>query len=140
MWDRAALLSISILCGLIGTAAAETGNWPVPPQNTVEGCQGSGSPRDIGAPLEVQVRDQFGPYRGDQVVMISDLAGKPLVTLACDGPLDQFRLQPGSYRVQAFVGNVRSAEVAINVPPGGTSVALTIMPAPNQTFDSLNLG
>jgi hypothetical protein len=133
------LLSMCIACGLTASAAAEIGNWPVPPQNTVEGCQGGGSSRDIGAPLTVQVRDEFGPYRGDQVVMISDLTGKPLVTLACDGPTDQFRLQPGSYRVQAFVGNVRSNEVAVNVQASGAAVAVTITPAPNQPFDSPNL-
>ena len=126
-------------CALIGTAAAETGNWPVPPQNNVAGCSGGGSGWDLGAPLQVQVRDQFGPYRGDQVVMVSDLTGLPLVTLACDGPMDQIRLRPGSYRVQAFVGDVRSPEVAVNVPATGASVALTITPAPNQLFNSPNI-
>ena len=127
------------VCALIGTAASETRNWPVPPQNNLAGCSGGGSGPEIGAPLQVQVRDQFGPYRGDQVVTVSDLTGLPLVTLACDGAMDQIRLRPGSYRVQAFVGDVRSPEVAVNVPATGASVALTITPAPNQPFDSLNI-
>ena len=139
MWKRAALLSISVATCFVGAATAETGNWAVPPQNTIEGCTGASSSRDIGAPLNVQVRDQFGPYRGDQVVMVSDLTGKPLVTFACDGPMDRIQLQPGSYRVQAFIGNVRSNEVAVTVPPSGATIALTITPAPNQPLNSLDI-
>jgi hypothetical protein len=136
---RRSVIGLCAACGVIGAAAAETGNWPEPPQNNIAGCVGGGSARDVGAPLEVQVRDQFGPYRGDQVVMVSDLTGLPVVTLACDSPVDQIRLRPGSYRVQAFVGDVRSAEVAVNVPARGASVALTIIPAPNQPYDSPNI-
>ena len=129
-----------LACAFVGPAAAETGNWPVPPQNVFEGCIGRGSAGDIGAPLEVQVRDRYGPYRGDQVVMISDLNGAPLVTLACNGPADQFRLRPGAYRVVAFVGGaVRSPEMVVNVPAAGTTVALTMHDEPNQSFDTPNL-
>ena len=101
MWSRksttrAVLLSLALglAVGVIGAAAAETGSWPVPPQNSFEACVGRGSPSDIGAPLQVQVNDRYGPYRGDQVVMVSDVNGGPVVTLACNGPADQFRLPP----------------------------------------------
>ena len=124
----------------IGAATAETGNWAEPPQNNLVGCVGRGSDEDIGAPLEVQVRDRYGPYRGEQVVMISEMSGQPVVTLACNGPADQFRLRPGAYRVVAFVaGAVRSPEVVVNVPPSGTRVALTMDDEPNQAFDTKNL-
>ena len=142
MWCTKQLpaLSICLGLGLIGPAAAETGNWPVPPQNSFAGCIGRGSPGDIGAPLEVQVRDRYGPYRGDQVVMISNMNGAPLVTLACDGPADQFRLRPGAYRVVAFIGNAaRSPEVVVNLPPTGAAVVLTMHDEPNQSFDTPNL-
>ena len=88
------------------------------------------------APLSVEVRDRFGPFRADQVVMVSDSAGSPIVTLACDGPSDLFRVAPGSYRVEAFVGVVRSKEVTVNVPPAGARVALTLEPAPNLPVNS----
>ena len=133
-------LGLSLASITIGPATAETGNWAEPPQNNLVGCVGRGSAEDLGAPLEVQVRDRYGPYRGEQVVMVSEMNGQPVVTLACNGPTDQFRLRPGAYRVVAFVaGAVRSLEVVVNVPPSGTRVALTMDNEPNQSFDTKNL-
>jgi hypothetical protein len=72
--------------------------------------------------------------------MISEMSGLPVVTLACNGPADQFRLRPGTYRVVAFVVSaVRSPEVVVNVPASGTSVLLTMDDEPNQSFDSRNI-
>lgn len=137
---RAVALAIALCCAGLVPAAAETGNWAVPPQNNITACFGGGTADDAGAPLEVRVRDLFGPYRGDQVVMVSDSNGLPVATLACDGPVDQFRLRPGAYRVMAFVGDAaRSPEVLVDVPPSGASVALTMQDAPNQSFDTPNV-
>jgi hypothetical protein len=85
---------------------------------------------NASAPLAIEVTDEYGPYRSDHVVMVSDISGLPLVTLACSGPHDAVVLSPGSYRVMAFVSDVRSEEVTVNVPPAGTSVALKLEPAP----------
>jgi hypothetical protein len=109
---------------------------PEPPQDNLIACTPQAQRQGAGAPLRVEVRDQFGPYRSDQVVTVSAMNGLPLVTLACSGPVDVFRLAPGSYRVQASVGDVRSPEVALNVPPSGSRVALTLQPAPNLTTNS----
>ena len=88
----------------------------------------------------MQVNDRYGPYRGDQVVMVSDVNGGPVVTLACNGPADQFRSAPGSYRVVAFVaGAVRSPEVVVDLPASGATVALTMHDEPNQSFDTPNI-
>lgn len=140
------IFAISAVAGIILAlssavpASAEIGNWAVPRQSNFLGCVGRGSPADPGVPLDVQVSDRYGPYRGDQVVMVSDMSGLPIATLACDGPAVQFRLQPGSYRVVAFVGNaVRSPEMLVSVPDTGTSINLTMHDVPNQSFDTPNL-
>lgn len=133
-------LGLALASVTFGPASAETGNWATPPQNNLAGCAGGGAAGDLGAPLEVQVRDRYGPYRGEQVVMVSEMSGQPVVTLACNGPADQFRLRPGAYRVVAFVaGAVRSPEVVVNVPASGSSIALTMEDEPNQSFDTNNI-
>lgn len=122
-------------------ASAQSGNWAVPPQNNFLGCIGRSSPDDPGVPLQVQVSDQFGPYRSDQVVMVSDMSGMPVATLACDGPAVQFRLHPGSYRVVAFVaGAVRSPETVVDVPDTGALIHLTMADVPHRTINTLNFG
>lgn len=139
----AAFAMAGIITGLTGAvpALAENGNWAVPPQNNFLGCVGRGSSDDPGVPLQVQVSDRYGPYRSDQVVMVSEMSGMPVATLACDGPAVQFRLHPGSYRVVAFVaGAVRSPETLVNVPETGASINLTMLDVPNQSFDTPNLG
>jgi hypothetical protein len=132
-------LGLWLASATMGPASAETGEWAAPPQNNLAGCSGRGAADDIGASLEVQVRDRYGPYRGEQVVMVSEMSGQPVVTLACNGPADQFRLRPGAYRVVAFVaGAVRSPEVVVNVPASGTSVSLTMDDESNQSFDNID--
>jgi hypothetical protein len=115
---------------------AQDNAWPEPPQDNMTACTPQGQRGGAGSSLRVEVRDQFGPYRSDQVVTVSAMNGLPLVTLACSGPVDVFRLTPGSYRVLAFVGDMRSPEVALNVPPSGSRVVLTLQPAPNLTTNS----
>ena len=141
------IFSVSAVAGIVlalsgaVSASAENGNWAEPPQNNFLGCIGRGSPDDPGVPLQVQVSDQFGPYRSDQVVMVSDMSSMPVATLACDGPAVQFRLHPGSYRVVAFVaGAVRSPETVVNVPETGASINLTMDDVPNRTLNTLNFG
>jgi hypothetical protein len=107
-----------------------------PPQNSDTPCTPLGLMESDGPPLLVEVRDEFGPYRADQVTMLSDSSGWPLITLACHGPRDIFRRPPGTYRVMAFVGDVRSQEITINVPPEGTEVTLMLEPAPGRLVNS----
>ena len=133
-------LGLWLVSAPAGPASAETRSWAAPPQNNLVGCVGRGAPDDIGAPLGVWVRDRFGPYRGEQVVMVSEMSGQPVVTLACNGPADQFRLRPGAYRVVAFVaGAVRSPESVVTVPASGASISLTMDDEPNQSFDTKNV-
>ena len=136
-----AVAGIVVILNGAGSASAENGNWAVPPQNNFLGCIGAGSPDDPGVPLQVQVSDRYGPYRSDQVVMVSDMSGMPVATLACNGPAVQFRLHPGSYRVVAFVaGAVRSPETLVNVPETGASINLTMDDVPNRSINTLNFG
>src|SRR5262249_59985982 len=65
-------------------------------------------------------------------VMVSDTNGQPLATLICDGPYAHFRLTPGTYRVFAFTGYTQSDEFAVNVPPDGSQVTLTLRPPTDQ--------
>ena len=58
--------------------------------------------------------------------------GSPVVTLNCEGAWANFRLEPGRYKVMAFLGPLRSSEVEVDVPPSGTAVTLTLDPAPNS--------
>lgn len=141
-----ASFAVSAVTGVVlalsgaASASAQTGNWAVPPQNNFLGCVGRGSPDDPGVPLNVRVSDRYGPYRSDEVVMVSDASGAPVATLACDGPAVQFRLHPGSYRVVAFVGDaVRSPETIVDVPEAGASINLTMEDVPDQSFNTPNL-
>jgi len=109
---------------------------PEPPQDNMTACTPQAQREGAVSPLGVEVRDEFGPYRSDQVVTVSAMNGMPLVTLTCDGSLDVFRLAPGSYRVQAFVGDLHSPEVALNVPPAGARVVLMLQSPPNRTTNS----
>src|SRR5258705_9309335 len=93
-------------------------------------CVASAPLRDASSPLTIEVTDEYGPYRSDHVVLVSDSSGWPLVTLACTGPHDVVLLAPGSYRVMAFVYDVRSQELPVNVPPAGMRVALKLERAP----------
>jgi hypothetical protein len=132
------------VCFLLFSAATAVPSWagtqPDPPSgsppNIAAACGTARPSRSAGALLTVDVRDQFGRYRSDQVTMVSDRNGQPLVTLACDGALAAFRLAPGSYRVEAFVGGERSQEVAIDVPAKGALVRLMLARSPNQPVNS----
>jgi hypothetical protein len=109
---------------------------PATPPNIAAACGMARPSAAAGAPLTVEVRDEFGPYRSDQVTMVSDSNGLPLVTLTCDGALSSFRLAPGIYRVMAFVGEVGSMEFTVNVPPEGTKVSLRLESAPGRVVNS----
>jgi hypothetical protein len=66
--------------------------------------------------------------------------GFPLVALNCDGPWANFTLEPGRYKVMAFLGPLRSGEIEVDVPPAGTAVTLTLDPAPNsQVAETLGI-
>ena len=54
--------------------------------------------RENGAPLSVQVRDQYGPYTGVDVVTILNASGMPVLTLNCQGAWANFELKPAIIR------------------------------------------
>jgi hypothetical protein len=117
------------LLGTLAFAQASAAREPpVPPQDLVSACAPTAAASDLA--LHVEVQDQFGPYRAGETVMVSAIDGLPLVTLNCEGPWANFRLAPGTYRVMAFIGDQHSNEVTVNVPPGGTQVALKLEPPP----------
>ena len=101
-----------------------------PPQDNVTACLPEGAPSGPG--LQVEVQDEFGPYRAGETVMLSDANGLPLASLTCEGPWANFRLAPGTYRVFAFIGDTQSNELAVNVPPSGSQVTLKLQPRADQ--------
>ena len=60
------------------------------------------------------------------------MSGFPLAAIHCEGPWTNFTLEPGRYKVMAFLGPLRSSEVEIDVTPSGASVTLPLDPAPNS--------
>jgi hypothetical protein len=119
----------AVFLGAFAFAQASAAREPlVPPQDVVNACAPTAERPDLA--LHVEVQDQFGPYRAGETVMVSAMDGLPLVTLNCEGPWANFRLAPGTYRVMAFIGDQHSDEVTVNVPPGGTQVALKLEPPP----------
>ncbi|HYM02025.1 MAG TPA: hypothetical protein VET85_03700 [Stellaceae bacterium] len=116
------------LAGLVTFAATAAFAQPtaVPPQNNVTACLPMGAPSGSG--LQVEVQDEFGPYRAGETVMVSDANGLPLASITCEGPWANFRLAPGTYRVFAFIGDTQSNELAVNVLPSGSQVTLKLQP------------
>jgi hypothetical protein len=102
----------------------------VPPQDSQTACLQASAPEGPG--LQVQVEDEFGPYRAGETVMVSDANGLPLASLTCEGPWPNFRLRPGVYRVMAFIGDTQSNELAVNVPPTGSRITLKLQPPADQ--------
>ena len=58
--------------------------------------------------------------------------GFPVAAISCGGPWVNFTLEPGRYKVMAFLGPLRSSETEVDVTPSGTSVTLVLDPAPNS--------
>ena len=88
--------------------------------------------RATGAVLHVEVMDEFGPYRAANTVTVTDMSGHPLVTLDCDGPRANFQVAPGSHRVVASIDQMRSQDVTVDVPRGGTGVTVQLPPEPGR--------
>jgi hypothetical protein len=103
---------------------------PPPRQDNVGACARSADEPHLS--LHVEVLGASGQPGPGQNVQVSSMNGFPLVALNCDGPWANFMLEPGRYKVMAFLGPLRSNEIEVDVPPSGTAVTLTLDPAPNS--------
>jgi hypothetical protein len=103
---------------------------PPPPQDNFGAC--AQSPDEPHLSLHVEVLGASGQLGPGQNVQVSSMNGFPLVALHCVGPWANFALEPGRYKVMAFLGPLRSSEIEVDVPPSGTAVTLTLDPAPNS--------
>jgi len=103
---------------------------PPPPQDNFGACARSADEPHLS--LHVEVLGPSGQLGPGQNVQVSAMNGFPLVALNCDGPWANFTLEPGRYKVTAFLGPLRSSEIEVEVPPSGTAVTLTLDPAPNS--------
>lgn len=56
-------------------------------------------------PLKLVFAEKAGPYVADVHVVISSAKGKPVFDMASVGPFLMLKLAPGSYQVQATLGN-----------------------------------
>jgi len=123
--NSAAILTACIIL-TTAAAAAPSARGPAPPprQDVVSACaQGADEPR---LSLHVEVRDQFGLWRAGESVQVSTMSGFPLAAIDCDGPWANFRLEPGKYRVMAFLGPERSQDVEVDIPSSGMAITLML--------------
>src|SRR5262245_29800241 len=138
-----ALLSILVIACLTHTPAsaqrfARSVAVPPPPQSTFGACASREDAPYLS--LHVEVRGHSGQLGPGQSLQVSAMNGFPLVALNCDGPWANFKLEPGKYKVMAFLGPLRSSETVVEVPPSGASVTLVLDPAPNsQVAETLGL-
>jgi hypothetical protein len=138
-----ALLSILAIACFAHTSAsaqrfARSVAVPPPAQSNVGACASREDEPYLS--LHVEVRGPTGQLGPGQGVQVSAMNGFPLVALNCDGPWANFMLEPGKYKVMAFLGPLRSSEIEVEVPPSGTSVTLVLDPARNsQVAETLGL-
>jgi hypothetical protein len=130
-----AVISILVIACFTHTSAAaqlfaRNVAVPPPPQDNVGACAQSADEPHLN--LHVEVLGAFGQPGPGQNVQVSSMNGFPLVALNCDGPWANFTLEPGRYKVMAFLGPLRSSEIEVDLPPSGTAVTLTLDPAPNS--------
>jgi len=97
--------------------------------NVALGCAPTSDEPGLGLHVEVRLSGQLGP---GQNVQVSSMNGVPVAALNCDGPWANFALEPGRYKVMAFLGPLRSSEAEVDVPQSGASVILVLDPAPNS--------
>jgi hypothetical protein len=111
---------------------------PPPLQSNLGACAQSADEPHLS--LHVEVLGPSGQLGPGQNIQVSSMNGFPLVALNCDGPWANFTLEPGRYKVMAFLGPLRSGEIEVDVPPAGTAVTLTLDPAPNsQVAETLGI-
>jgi hypothetical protein len=121
------------------TAASAYAQPAVLPQNNITACLPEKAEGEPG--LQIEVTDQFGLWRAGQTIMVSDANGRPFATVTCEGPWTNLRLKPGAYKVFAFLGDLRSGEVAVDIAPGSSQVTMKLefpgsdMPAPAMVED-----
>lgn len=125
--------SLVFLVALTTEAAAQSALRqlvPRPPvQDVMSACAPSADGVSSGLHVEVRLSGQLGP---GQNVQVSSMNGSPVAAINCEGAWVNFKLEPGRYKVMAFLGPLRSSEVEVDVPPSGTAVTLTLDPAPNS--------
>ena len=105
--------------------------------NVALGCAPTSDEPRLGLHVEVRLSGQLGP---GQNVQVSSMTGVPVAALNCDGPWANFALEPGRYKVSAFLGPLRSGETEVDIPQSGASVILVLDPAPNsQVAETLGI-
>jgi hypothetical protein len=136
-WGGKPQVLVSVLVvGCLAYTSAEAQRFarnvavPPPPQDNFGACAQSADEPHLS--LHVEVLGAFGQPGPGQNVQVSSMNGFPLVALNCDGPWANFTLEPGRYKVMAFLGPLRSSEIEVDVPPSGAAVRLTLDPAPNS--------
>jgi len=67
------------------------------------------------------------------------MSGFPLAAIDCDGPWANFRLEPGKYRVMAFLGPERSPDIEVDIPASGTAITLMLEPSPGPDAQPTSL-
>ncbi|HEY2177698.1 MAG TPA: hypothetical protein VGH15_03885 [Caulobacteraceae bacterium] len=78
------------------------------------GCTGIGQtkkdPRWATYPIQVEFAAPGGDYLADEVLSVSDAAGKVLATVACEGPWILLRPEaPGEYRFKGWAPGAPAA-------------------------------
>ena len=101
-----------------------------PPQNADTACMPATAAPSANAALRVEVHDPEGLSSGASTVTVTDMQGKPVVTISCAGPWANFRLAPGHYQVSARIGDRTTQSVALDVPRTGARAVVTFAPEP----------
>jgi hypothetical protein len=144
----AAALSASVLAGslTVFTSAGQAqtsmpeaqgpmpqgqGSMPMDTPTTIGGietaCTGVGeqaqNPRWLAYPVRIEFSNGGAQYLSGAHVVLTSTAGKPSVSVDCDGPWVLFRVGPGSYKVTATL---------MSQPGGGTASATFTAPRSGQ--------
>lgn len=129
VWPASLVLLIA-LTTVVAAQSALRQLVPRPPgQNVVSACAPSADAPRLSLHVEVRLSGQLGP---GQNVQVSSMNGFPVAAINCGGPWVNFMLEPGRYKVMAFLGPLRSSEVEVDVTRSGASVTLPLDPAPNS--------
>jgi hypothetical protein len=119
---RPSLLAVALLAGALAVSVAKAADSPRPgaaaaptvsvPEDrvvTVNGvdvaCTGIGQTRNdpqwAAYPVRVEISGAHNEYLAGAVVSVRDHAGRPVLSVACDGPWVLVKLPAGNYRIVA---------------------------------------